>query len=64
MDRCPKCDADWEKEPPTGCEYAYGSPERYDGVSEWWCKCGARIGRWTGKVLDEGEIEPRYGRMA
>lgn len=41
-----------------GVEYQGG----YDGVSEWICPdCGRREGRWTGKVLGEGEIEPRYG---
>lgn len=43
-------------------EYAPGSPERYDGVSEIDCRdCGARFGRWSGKELAEGEIEKRYG---
>lgn len=45
-----------------GVEYPYGSPERYDGVSEWQCPdCGRREGRWTGKVLEDGEIEKRFG---
>lgn len=49
-----------------GGEYWYGSPARYDGVSEWWCSpaakgCGLRIGRWTGKVLKDEELEPRLG---
>jgi hypothetical protein len=45
-----------------GVEYAYGSPERYDGVSEWRCPdCGYREGRWTGKPLADGETEPRFG---
>jgi DNA-directed RNA polymerase subunit RPC12/RpoP len=36
--------------------------EDYDGISEIKCNdCGARIGRWTGKELKEGELEPRYG---
>ncbi len=35
---------------------------RYDGVSEWRCSiCLKRYGRWTGKVLKEGEFEKRYG---
>ena len=43
-------------------EYAYGSPERYDGVSEIDCKdCGARFGRWSGKELADGEVEKRFG---
>jgi hypothetical protein len=45
-----------------GVEYDYTSPERYDGVSEWRCpRCGRREGRWTGKVLAEGEFEKRFG---
>ena len=41
-------------------EYAPGSPERYNGVSEIDCKdCGARFGRWSGRELKEGEIEKR-----
>lgn len=45
-----------------GQEYAYGHPERYDGVSEWLCtNCGTRYGRWSGKILKEGEVEPRFG---
>lgn len=44
-------------------EYAPGSPERYDGVSEIDCKdCGARFGRWSGKELAKGEIEKRWGK--
>lgn len=43
-------------------EYAYDSPEHYDGVSEWKCPhCRTREGRWTHKVLKDGEVEPRYG---
>ena len=45
-----------------GVEYAYGSANHYDGVSEWRCPdCGAREGRWTHRLLAEGESEPRYG---
>lgn len=37
----------------------------YDGVSEWRCPdCGRREGRWSGKVLGEGEFEERYGGEA
>lgn len=44
-----------------GMEYTDG-PERYDGISEWVCtQCGRREGRWTGRVLQEGDVEPRYG---
>lgn len=56
---CPAC-----KTAMVGVEYGYGSPERYDGVSEWACfKCGKRIGRWSGKELKPGKIEPRYGKQ-
>ena len=45
-----------------GVEYAYGHKDRYDGVSEWRCPdCGVRVGRWSGRVLADGETEPRYG---
>lgn len=44
-----------------GCQYDYDHPNHYDGVSEWRCSCGARTGRWTGKVLAEGESERRFG---
>lgn len=55
---CPKCGSFL-----VGVEYAYDSPERYDGVSELVCIkiCGYRVGRWSGKVLKDGEIEARYG---
>jgi len=49
-------------------EYGYtGDPERdkymYDGISEIKCNdCGVRTGRWTGKELKEGELEPVYGK--
>lgn len=44
-------------------EYAPESPEHYDGVSEIQClDCKTRIGRWSGKELEEGEIELRGGR--
>ena len=43
-------------------EYAYGTPERYDGISEIDCRnCGARFGRWSGKQLADGELEKRFG---
>ncbi len=45
-----------------GLEYDYGHPNRYDGVSEWHCPCGARTGRWTGRVLEGGETEKVFGR--
>ena len=46
-----------------GVEYDYGSPYRYDGISEWMCrKDKLRIGRWTGKVLKGNRREPPYGK--
>jgi len=37
-----------------GVEYQGG----YDGVSEWRCPdCGRREGRFSGKVLEDGETE-------
>lgn len=43
-------------------EYAHNHPDRYDGISEVLCNaCGVRIGRWSGKVLQEGESEKRFG---
>lgn len=60
-DFCPECGP----QNMGGLEYAYGSPERYDGVSEWVCpKCRLRIGRWSGRVLTGDMVEPRWGRMA
>lgn len=55
---CPVCGAEeWIL-----AEYSYDSPDRYDGTSEYLCNsCGTRWGRWSGKVLAEGESEPRYG---
>jgi len=45
-------------------EYDYGSPQRYDGVSEIACmNCGARYGRWCGIRLAKGEVEPRFCTM-
>lgn len=39
-------------------EYAYPHPACYDGWSEKRCKvCGLRIGRWSGKRLEAGEVE-------
>ncbi len=53
---CPEC-----QQPLCGVQYAL-TPEDYDGVSEWCCEaCGLRIGRWSGEVLAEGQLEPRYG---
>lgn len=43
-------------------QYNWDHPEHYDGASEVECRdCGARFGRWSGKLLAEGEAEPRSG---
>lgn len=58
---CRKCDS-------TGIvmvEYEGMHPNHYDGISEIMCKkCGTRIGRWSGKELQKGETEPRYGEKS
>jgi hypothetical protein len=44
-----------------GVQYQHNHPQAYDGISEWQCcKCGARIGRWSGKVLADDESEKRF----
>lgn len=65
---------DWQEATPIVCasclgsnviaiEYGYSNPERYDGISEYKClDCDYRQGRWTGKQLKMGYIEPRFGR--
>jgi len=66
---CPHCHANlaYEVDGQTysrliGVEYPYGHKDRYDGVSEWRCPdCGTRTGRWSGRVLADGETEPRWG---
>lgn len=58
MDRpnqCPKCGGKI-----IGIEYRL-TPEDYDGISEWRCDCGYRVGRWSGLELQEGFIEKRWG---
>ena len=60
IQKCNKCGGDV-----VGVEYSFDSPERYDGVSEWEClngSCAQREGRWSGKILKEGEVEKRYGK--
>lgn len=57
----PTCAACGNTEDLMDVEYDYTHPERYDGVSEWVCKCGARTGRWSGLILLEGEAERRFG---
>lgn len=59
MTPCPNCGS---TEHYMGFQYGYPHPERIDGVSEWHCLCGVRIGRWSGKLLQKGEVELRYGR--
>ncbi len=55
---CPQCGKQL-----TGVEYAYNDPDYYDGVSEWACfPCGYHRGRWSGRLLGDGEKEPLYGR--
>ncbi len=60
-DEGPVCAACGNTQDLMGVEYDYTSPHRYDGVSEWRCQCGARTGRWSGKVLEDGVAEPRWG---
>lgn len=44
-----------------GHQYRY-TDEDYDGISEWVClPCNVRVGRWSKRILKNGEIEPRYG---
>lgn len=53
---CPTCDGLLH-----GVQYVLTSQD-YDGVSEWVCpKCRARVGRWSGLSLSEGQLEGRYG---
>jgi hypothetical protein len=55
------CQACGREVPVIGVEYEHG-PEHYDGVSEWACVvCHRREGRWTGRVLQEGDVEPPHG---
>jgi len=44
------------------CQYTYDHPHHYDGISEYHCACGARTGRWSKKILKEGESERPFGR--
>ena len=46
-----------------GVEYNHHNVNHYDGISEWMCPdCGARRGRWSGKLLGLNEYERRWGR--
>ena len=57
---CPVCGSQAR----TGVQYRL-STEDYDGVSEWRCNgCTQRTGRWSRRVLQDGEIEGRYGRLS
>lgn len=59
MDNCPKCHSDKI----IGVEYHGTSPQHYDGISEYQClDCHYRQGRWTGKELLPGFVEPRHGK--
>lgn len=57
----PACAACGNTEGLTYQEYPYGDRCHYDGTSEYHCPCGARTGRWSGKVLKDGEAEPPSG---
>lgn len=58
MERCVKCG----NSEIIGVEYPHGTPERYDGISEYLCpSCGYRQGRWTGEQLKKGQVESRHG---
>ena len=60
MEKCKKCGS----EKIVMVEYNHEDPEHYDGISEIDClDCKARIGRWSGKELGEGEVERRFGGM-
>jgi hypothetical protein len=44
-------------------EYEGMHPDHYDGISEIVCNdCKARVGRWSGNVLKDGETEPVGGK--
>lgn len=58
MTKCQRCN----NENIIGVEYSWDNPEHYDGISEWMCsQCQTRVGRWSGKVLANNEIERKYG---
>lgn len=57
----PKCAACGNQEDLTAKEYSYDHPLHYDGVSEYHCKCGARTGRWSNRILQPGEVERPFG---
>ena len=58
-EKCKKCGS----ESIVLVEYGRMDPDYYDGVSEIMCDdCGVRIGRWSGKELQTGENEPKFGQ--
>ena len=58
---CPACD-NADRTQIIAVEYPYGHPYRYDGISEYRCPCGCRWGRWTERILEDGEWEKPFGR--
>ena len=61
MDKlCPTCGKPFTLH----AEYMHSSEYHYDGISEHKCDpCNLRIGRWSGKVLKDGEYEYPFGRI-
>lgn len=58
MTQCPSCHSNNL----LMVEYAYPNPNRYDGISEIRCSdCHIRFGRWSGRILTDGEFEGKYG---
>ena len=54
---CPICG---EEKRIVGVQYAPDNPEAIDGISEIKCsQCGERTGRFSKKILAEGEYEKR-----
>lgn len=42
--------------------YEEDNPHFFMGISEYKCPvCGRREGRWTRRVLEDGEFEPKFG---
>ena len=59
MEQCKKCGSSNI----VMVEYEITHPNHFDGISEIMClDCRARIGRWSGRELGEGEFEPRFGK--
>ena len=55
------CGTEFPESSVIGIEYHGMDPNHYDGVSEWLFPDGHHVGRWTGKLLEDGEPELRYG---